>query len=300
MPFNHTLSAIMRGRWLIDKQWADDHIPLILMMLQGKPVSFAERSGNEGVELPFTIDPATMQRSEMFAYVEGRGYVANPNIPENSVGVLPITGPVTKYNGDCGEPGSIQKNAWLADMGKRNNIGSVIMLMDTPGGEAAAANTFSTSIKNFKKPIVSYVDGMCASLGVWYSSASDEVYLSNENDQVGSVGSYCTLFDFKQAFENAGIKMHEIYAPQSTDKNKDYRDALAGDDSGIKADLKIHVDSFIKFVSTRSDKAKENTTAWSTGKMFYAGDAIKYGLADGVRTFDQVVSKAAWLAKRKN
>lgn len=301
MPFNHTISAILRGRWLLDKAWADQHLPLVLSMLQGNNVSFVERTGNAVTERPFVIDPQTMQRYEGFIYNwREERYVPNPNIPENSVGVLPISGPITKYNGDCGEPGAVLRNSWLMDMKRRSNISSVILLLDTPGGESRAASTSVSIIKNFGKPILSYIDGMCASLGVWYSSATDEVYFGNETDELGSVGSYCTIFDFKGYFEKEGVKIHEIYAPQSTDKNKDYRDALEGDYSGIEADLKIHVDAFISFVKeNRGDSAQATASQWRTGKMFYAKDAIKLGLADAIKPFDQVVSKAAWLAKRK-
>ena len=294
MAFNQTLSSILRGRWFIDQAWANAHIPMIISMLNGNDVSFVQRTGNEQVEMPFAVDPSTMERYNL------------QDAPANSVGILPITGPVTKYNGDCGEPGAIARNAMLLEMAKNQNIGSVVMVLDTPGGEARAADTLTNTIKNFKKPILSYVDGMCASLGVWFSSNSNEVYLGSELFEMGSVGSYCTLLDFKGYLEAQGVKMIEIYAPQSVDKNKDYRDALAGDTTAIAADLKIHVDAFIKSVAAsggnnmRSDVARANVDSWSTGKMFYAKDAVKVGLADGIKPLDQVVGKAAWLAKRKN
>lgn len=304
MAFNHTLSAILRGQWLIEKEWANANVPLVLLLLQGKAIDFRssgpDRNGAEASERPYAIDPSTMLRSELYVYNQYGSLVQNPNIPEGSVGVIPITGPVTKYNGECGVPGAIQRNTWLNDMERRSNISSVILFQDTPGGEARAATTFTKSIKDFSKPILSYVDGMTASLGMWYSSATDEAYLSSESDQMGSVGTYCTLIDFSAALEKEGIKAIEIYAPQSTDKNKNYRDALAGDTTGMVQDLKIITDSFINSVkNNRGEKASANIKEWSTGKMFYAKDAVNVGLADGIKSFDQVVSKASWLSKRK-
>lgn len=292
MQFNHTLSAILRGHWMLDREWADAHLPIVLLMLQGNPVSFVERTGNEGIEGPFAIDPKTMQRYDWY-----RGN--NPNIPENSVGVIPITGPITKYNGDCGEPGAIQRNSWMMQMQKRQNIGSIIQLIDTPGGEARAAGSSVSLIQRSQKPVLSFVDGYSASLGMWYTSASDEVYLSGKNDRMGSIGSYLTLMDVRGYFEKQGVKIHEIYAPQSDDKNKEYREALKGNYSLYEQDLKRHVDDFIGFVKAERPKAAATEKEWNSGKMFYADDAIKLGLADGIRSFDQVVSKAAWLAKRK-
>jgi ClpP class serine protease len=285
-------------------------------MLQGKPANFTsplkhtdngklksdiERSGSEGISRPFVIDPVSMQQFDAYKFdYNAYKYIPNPNIPPNSVAIISVCSPITKYNGDCGEPGSIQLSNYIMEMNRLDNIGSIVMIVDTPGGEARAANAFVSAIQKSKKPILSFIDGMSASLGVWLTSASDEVYFSNKMDQLGSIGSYCTLFDFSAYFEKEGIKIHEIYAPQSIDKNKDYKDAIAGDYSAIKNDLKIHVDGFISFVKTsRGDKAAANQSAWDSGKMFYADEAVKLGLADGIKSFEQVISKAAWLAKRK-
>lgn len=225
--------------------------------------------------------------------------VANPNIPDNSVGVLPINGPITKYNGDCGEPGSIQMASSLGMMEKRDNIGSVVMLLDTPGGESRAANVMKNTIAGMKKPVLSSVDGMCASLGMHLISASDEAYVSSKLDQVGSIGSYCILADFSGMLEKEGIKVHEIYAPQSVDKNKDSRDAMKGDYTAIQQELEQSVNEFINYVKQRRPQSASTEKEWNSGKMFDAATAQKIGLHDGVKPFDQVVSKAAWLAKRK-
>jgi protease-4 len=299
MSFNQTLSAILRGRWLIDKSWAESHIPLVLSMLKGNPVSFVERSGHEEFEQPFAIDPVTMNRYDLYRWdwlLEK--YIPNPNIPEGSIGILPIAGPITKYNGYCGEPGAILHSSRLAEMGKRNNIAAVILLVDTPGGEARAAHSFVTAIDSFKKPIISYVDDMAASLGMWLISATDEVYLSNKAAQVGSIGSYCTIYDWSGYFEKEGIKIHEIYAPQSTDKNKDYREALKGNYDLIEEELKVHVDEFIGFIKKKKPGTAPYQKEWDSGKMFFSDEAMKYGLIDGVKNFEQVISKASWLAKR--
>ncbi len=289
MSFNHTLSAILRGQWMIERTWAEAHLPLVLSLLQGNPVSFTDRTGNQGTEKPFIIDPNTHQRKDM----------NSANVAPGSVGVIPVNGPITKYNGDCGEPGMIQRTSWLNEMNRRDNIGSIVLLLDTPGGEARATETFSTAIKRSTKPVLSYIDGMAASAGVYYTSASDEVYFGSKSDELGSIGSYVMMADFTGYFDKMGIKIHEIYAPQSTDKNKDYKDALKGEYGLIEEDLRRGVNDFINHVKTNRPGSAAFEKEWNSGKMFYANDAVKLGLADGIKSFDQVVSKAAWLGKRK-
>jgi protease-4 len=301
MGFNHTISAILRGHWFIHRGWAESHLPLILSILQGTG-NFAsvERTGSRS-EGPFAVDPTSMERVEIYKYDFRTGrMVINAAIPQNSVAVMPISGAITKYNGQCGEPGALTMASQLEQIKRMESISSVIMLMDTPGGEVRAAHALTSAIKNIGKPILSYVDGMSASLGMWITAATQETYLSNDMDEMGSIGSYCMLADLSGQLEMKGIKLHEIYAPQSTDKNKKYNDAFAGDYTAIQEDLKITTDAFIQFVkNNRGEKAAANMDAWNTGKMFYAREAIQLGLADGIRPFAQVVSKAAWLSKRK-
>lgn len=313
MAFNHTLSAVLRGKWLIDKQWANDHLPMIALMLNNaNPISSQPKifkkgiqnsemgNGYEEISLPYVVDPVTLQETPLYVWKEWVGYVPNPNIPSGSVAVIPVCGPITKYDGECGEAGSIHLAKWIAEIDRRENIGSMIFSVDTPGGEARAADAFVSQILATKKPTATYIHGMCASLGVFLSSATDEVHFSNEMNELGSIGSYCTLFDFTQYFELQGIKVKEIYAPQSVDKNKPYRDAIAGDTKLIEDDLKLNVDKFIQFVKdNRGDKAASNVAEWGTGKMFYAKDAIRLGLADSISPFAKVVSKMSWLSKRK-
>lgn len=294
------ISSILAGQWFIHRSWADAHLPLVAALLKGQNVSFVERSGSENYEQPFAIDPQTMERTEFYKYDwAADSYKPNPNIAPGSVGIIPITGPLTHYNGECNEPGMIKRTTWLLEMQKRENISSIVQLIDTPGGEGRAANGYCAVMAKSKKPILSYVDTMCASLGMWFSAGSMETWLSHDLACMGSIGSYVMLADFTGYFEQMGIKLHEIYAPQSEDKNKDYRDALAGDYKAIQEDLKIHVDAFINYVKVnRGEKAAANVKEWNSGKMFNAQDAVKIGLADGVKDLNQVVSKAAWLAKR--
>lgn len=293
-----TLSAILRGKWLLERQWAESQLPLVLNLLQGKAA--APRTGNELSEKPFAIDPQTMQRFEMFVNT-GYGLKANPNIPEGAVAIMPVSGPIMKYNGECGEAGSIQRITWLMDVERRTNISSVVLMIDSPGGQVDGTQSFANAIKSFSKPIIGFVDdGMAASAAMWLLSATDEAYTSLESDQVGSIGVYTSILDYKGFLEMNGLKLHEIYAPQSTEKNKNYRDALSGNYETLLADLKLTAETFISSVKTnRRGKADNSVSDWSTGKMYYAKEAQRAGLIDGIKNFEQVITKASWLSKRK-
>jgi len=84
------ISEILHGKWLIEKQWADAHLPLVVSLLNGNTnLSFVERTSNQGIEMPFGINPSTMERFDIKKYDYNQGkYVPNPNMPPNTVGVL--------------------------------------------------------------------------------------------------------------------------------------------------------------------------------------------------------------------
>ncbi|HRH59781.1 MAG TPA: S49 family peptidase [Chitinophagaceae bacterium] len=284
------MSSILRQPWSIERRYVESILPLVLNLLKGHPASFIERTGNDLIEQPFAIDPKTMERQPVFN---------NPGLVPNSVGVIPINGPITKYNGECEEPGMVQRTTWLMQMQKIKSIGSIVQLMDTPGGECRAAHGYCTQMKKANKPILSYVDAMSASLGNWFTSSSDETYLSNETCEMGSIGTMCTFLDFREYFEMNGVKWQDVYATDSTEKNKAYKDALDGDTSGIVAELDVINKGFIQHIKSQRPATAATANEWRHGKMFFAKDAVRIGLADGIWSFDKVVSKAAWLAQRK-
>lgn len=297
-----TVSAILRGRWLINKQYAETHLPLVLSLLNGTPLSEnlstqIPRTGNQMTEQPFAVDPKTMQRSDLYI-MTGYGLKPNPNIAPNSVGVIPISGPIMKYSGDCGEAGSIERMGWMMDMNNRENIGSVLLLSDSPGGQVSGTESFANAVKQSKKPVIGFVDGEAASAMMWILSACTESYAGLASDEVGSIGVYTSFMDLTGWLEKQGVKLHEIYAPQSTDKNKAYRDAMAGNYDLITDDLKDTAAQFINAVATNRPQAAPHQAEWSTGKMYNATQATKLGLIDGIKTLDQAITKAAWLATR--
>lgn len=298
--FNHTVSAILRGSWLIDTQWANAHLPLFLSMLKGESVGAYSLNNlvSNNKHLPYIVHPSG-KTEPLYLTDEKEGITYNNKTsPQNSVGVLSITGPITKYDGDCGVAGSMSFAETLKDFNQDPNIGSVVLILDTPGGESRAAYDVIHQLSKMNKPVLSFVHGMNASLGMWYSAATTETYLSNDLDQMGSIGSYCSFFDYSNMMESMGIKLHEVYAPQSTDKNKSFRDAMQGDYTALQNELKLSVDKFIQHVANRSDKAKKYQKEWETGKMFFAQDAIKFGLADGIMSLYKVISRAAFIAKK--
>ncbi len=289
-----TASAILRGRWLIDKSWTQQHLPLVLKMAKGETVDF-------GMEKDDSTEAKVL--SHKAASVYGVNYYTDlSRLPSGSIAMVDITGPVTKY-GDMCSYGSIDHEATLNRLANAPNVSAIILNIDSPGGEAAGTGSLAQTIKNAgtKKPVVGIVnDGIAASAAMWIASACTELYTTQKTDMVGSVGAYTTIADWYGYFESEGLKVRDVYAPQSTDKNFDYKEALKDppNDKPIEDNLKVLVDEFINVVQTnRAGKLTSND--WQTGKMFYSKEAAKIGLTDGQKSFDQVIRRTNALIQQK-
>jgi len=293
--FNHTLSAILRGAWLISQEAAESYLPLVTSILTGANFN-PQLNGNETLtgsgetEDPYIID-ASGKRVNVWYYTREKGLHINTSlITPGSVGVVPFIGPVMKYNGGCGEPGIIKRTGWAAELANHPNIVAVINWIDSPGGQADGTPQYADFIKSIQKPTVAFISGGAYSAGAWVASGHDLIYCADKHCGFGSIGAYTTLANFDGYYEKAGIKIKTVYPDVSKDKNKGYRDIFEkNDDTLIKEDIANLALSFREaFAENRAGKLKNDS--WNTGKVFTAQESLEIGLIDGILSFQELVS----------
>jgi protease-4 len=293
MHFN-TLSAILRANWLIDRNYVTTHLPLIHGIITGQSNGAELFKGVAGMEQPFAISNGKRVEAYRWKWDEAQGaylQIFNEQLfADNSTFVIPVIGPVLKYNGDCGEPGMIKRSGWLSDFQNCKKLTGLISWLDTPGGQADGTPQYADFIKTIDKPKIAFVDGGAYSAGAWIASAHDEIILSNKFAGFGSIGAYTTIWDFRGYFQKQGVKMHEIYPKESSEKNLAYRKALDGDFTMITEDVAELARYFISnFADNRAGKLKNDS--WNKGRTFKGQEAIDIGLADSIGNFDYAVSR---------
>ncbi|HRD54621.1 MAG TPA: hypothetical protein PKY96_18435, partial [Flavobacteriales bacterium] len=99
-------------------------------------------------------------------------------------------------------------------------IVGVVLNIDSPGGNGNAMNLMANQVERMRKPVVGLVShGMACSAAYGIGSACDLMMTSGPMDEVGSIGTYVRLHDWSGADEKDGLKVHEIYATRSVEKN---------------------------------------------------------------------------------
>lgn len=219
--------------------------------------------------------------------------VPDPDLPnnpfdsfeENSIAVIPIIGVMLKYGWNYGMD-DVANLIRLAD--NSPNIVGTILLLNTPGGTTQSVIQLEDAMRNRTKPCISFIDGMCCSGGIYIASFSDKIIASNRMCEIGSIGTELTMRDYSKLFEDLGIKVVKLRPPESKFKNTEYEEALKGNDKRLIEEsltpFAIHFQNIIKENRPGIDLSVEGIIE---GKVFYAYDAITYGLIDGITNFEE-------------
>jgi signal peptide peptidase SppA len=173
------------------------------------------------------------------------------------------------------------------------DVHSIILAIDSPGGTVDGTQPVAEQIfaARGKKPIVAFADGMMASAAYWIGSAADQVFISSDTDQIGSIGVVATHVDYSKADEKYGVKVTDItagkykrvasqHAPLSEEGRKVIQD-------GLDHIYSIFVDSVARHRGMSTEAALES----ADGKVFLGKKAISANLADGVSTIDALVEQ---------
>jgi ClpP class serine protease len=184
-------------------------------------------------------------------------------------------------------------NSLIEDMNAafdNDRIQGILIEANTGGGEVTAGLMLQSIIEQSPKAIVVYAHQL-ASAGVRATLPADEIIASSKSAEIGSIGTFISLprnfaARYKEYFQ-------DIYADKSTNKNAWFRQWLDGDLSGLKADINRSNDNFLADVQKYrelkgSEKQIEEVLS---GKMFYAPEAKRHGLIDGIGGFQYAVKR---------
>ena len=216
---------------------------------------------------------------------------------EPFVNVMPVDGPITRNGGACSY-GSRDIRDWMMKAADNKFCQGHVLHINTPGGSAWAKNDFLQGIDyahSKGQRVIAFIDGLCASAGMYLASLCDEVYVMNPKDQLGCVGVMAAFFTMKNGDKDlsTGETYREYYDPESVDKNKEMRDIAEDEDATLLIEeLKTLGEEFRADMRAAFPNAKDEHLK---GKVFDAKDVMGI-LCDGQMMLGQVISRVFNLA----
>lgn len=238
--------------------------------------------------------PEEYQISEDGSAVRGQWALNDPNGQTFPfVSVLTIDGPITRNGGGCSY-GSVQHRDMMIAAANHPLCRGHVFIINTPGGSAWAKNDYQQAIDyahSLGQPVIAFIDGMCASAGMYLASLCDERYYMHPKNAVGCIGVMAAFYTKADGSVNqyTNETYHELYDPESFDKNKAFRDiANDGKTEELVNELAALGVEFRADVKKACPGAKDMHLH---GKVFNAEDVTGI-LMDGQSTFLDVVQRA--------
>lgn len=282
MKTSRIITSVLYEPWMILPSAAEAFLPMIANWLMGKDVHFEEK-GVRDLRMAYAggISPGDMEMIDEF--------------PDNTVAIVGLKGELTKYDGWCNY-GAMSTSHLIRQLAVSKNITGIVLDIDGPGG---AVNGISPLIEAIRfaqyqqKPVVVHGD-MVASAHYYVAIYSDFFLLDNAlASRAGSIGTLIQFADYQKHFEEKGIKIHTIYAPESTHKNIEFEKAIEGDYKPMKEQvLSPLARKFQDAVrEQRKEKLNEKVEGILNGAMFWGDDAVKHGLADGIGSLGDAIQR---------
>ena len=247
----------------------------------------------EGFTLPLSERPAANRmvgepvgagRSILYRRVDG-------------VAVVPVVGTLVNRGVAIGEDSSgftsyesigVQLQAALAD----NQVGAILMDMDSGGGEATGMFGLTSLIRTARaqKPITAVVDDMAASAAYGLASAATEIVVS-PTSITGSIGVVLMHLDTSAELAMKGRKPTLIYAGA----HKVDAHPFGPLSENVRADLQREVDTFyarfVDQVAAGRPALTGDMIRATEARIFIGSEAIDRGLADRMDTFENTLAR---------
>lgn len=278
------LSAIIKGKWLLDPVFAISQGSIIASILNHNAiVGKIDESKTDA----FAIS-ASEGNGTRYSWRNGFSQA-----PKNSIAVIPLNGPLMKDDQNCGPMGMATIGSIIKEADLSQNIDAIVLHIDSPGGTVDGTEALAQIVKNAKKPVVSFVDGLMASAALWIGSSADETIASTDTDEIGSVGVLLSFMDIQPYWEKKGVKFHTIAASTSPEKVKMWEDLLAGNYKQYTKEVLDPLDE--KFMAAIRANRPKVTDEHLTGKVFFARDVLGV-FVDGYGTLETAILRASEMA----
>ncbi len=171
------------------------------------------------------------------------------------------------------------------DLLKGNRVKGVLLHMNTPGGASDDSDEIYRALLDYKAkynvPIYVYVDGLCASGGMYISCAADKIYAS-PSSVIGSVGVIMgPTFNFSEAMSKFGVGALTITEGKDKDTLNPFRPWKPDEDASIRPIIVALYDRFVSIVaSARPLLTREKLVNEYGAHVFIAKQAEELGYID--------------------
>jgi signal peptide peptidase SppA len=217
----------------------------------------------------------------------------------SGIAVLPIMGTLVQRASmleqasgatSCEQIGALFAQA-LADPG----IGTILLNIDSPGGNVNGIPELAAQIADGakQKRVVAVANSLAASAAYWLASQAESLYVT-PSGMVGSIGVIAAHEDISGLLDRAGVTMSLITAGKFKGEMNPFMPLSDEDRAATQQQVDYYYGLFTRAVAHgRGTTAGAVQAGMGQGRVVNAPDAVRLGMADGIKTVDQVLAALA-------
>ncbi|MEM3921421.1 MAG: signal peptide peptidase SppA [Nitrososphaerota archaeon] len=174
---------------------------------------------------------------------------------------------------------------------------AVVLVINSPGGSAAASEEIYQMIKRFSEDriVIAYITEYGASGGYYIALAADEI-MASPHALTGSVGAVSLVINWAELMDKLGVKAEAFKSGKLKDIGSAWR-PMTDEERRIMQEL---VDAIAKVFTDRVRESRgEKIKDWSeilSARPYLGAQAMELGLIDKVGGLEDAINEARRLA----
>ncbi len=169
---------------------------------------------------------------------------------------------------------------------ENNPPAALLLNIQSPGGTVIDADGIYRAIKSYKEqykiPVYAYVDGLCASGGMYISAAADKVYASDVS-LIGSIGVISPpIFNFTKTMDKIGVEALTLSAGIGKDELNSFRSWGPDEGKSYQSIIDSYYNHFVNVMTLNRKTIDKTKLVKDYGaQIFSAKEAEEFGFIDG-------------------
>ncbi|TAF07373.1 MAG: signal peptide peptidase SppA [Nostocales cyanobacterium] len=235
-----------------------------------------------------------------YAEVPGKTMGVERN-SENKIAVVYAEGEIVDGQGNDGEIGGDRFAKIFNKIRQNENIKSVVLRINSPGGSATASEIIQREIKLTRqiKPVIVSMGDMAASGGYWIASDSNRIF-AEPNTITGSIGVFGVLFNGQKLANNNGITWDTVKTAQYADNQTVSRPKSPQELALYQRSVNRIYNMFITKVAQGRKLPQQKVAEIAQGRVWSGTAAKQIGLVDEIGGLNVAIEYAAKQAKLGN
>jgi protease-4 len=241
--------------------------------------------------------------SEGYRQVDHESYLnvvgaEKPADAAGSIAIVVAEGEILRGMQPQGQVGAVTLSDRLRALAEERDVKAVVLRINSPGGDAFAAEKIRREIQALQemgKTVVVSMGNVAASGGYWIAMGADEVWASSASI-TGSIGVYGILPTFARPLEKLGIHTDGVGTTPLAGKLRLDRPLDPDLRRIFEHAVERTYEDFITLVSDSRQMAPEDVLDVAEGRVWSGNQAKERGLIDQTGTLQEAIDAAARIA----